>query len=61
MAIRKSIELNENENTIIGVAKMTFRGKCIALKTYISNDTNFEKSMLEKMKTNDLTIIQHIQ
>lgn len=40
MAIRKSIELNEN--TIIGVAKMTFRGKCIALKAYISNDTNFE-------------------
>lgn len=61
MAIRKSIELNENENTIIGVVKMTFRGKCIALKTYISDDTKFEKSMLEKMKTNDLTIFQHIQ
>lgn len=35
MAIRKSIGLNENENIKIGVAKMAFRGKCIASNVHI--------------------------
>lgn len=35
MAIRKSMELKEHEDIKIGVAKMAFRGKCIALNIHI--------------------------